>query len=84
VTLSKDDIRRVVLGHYTRPAGDPLAGRRIVVAAYVVPHPGGLLLFDSGFGAGSDPELDRYYRTVRRPLRDGLHEVGVWSPTTSA
>jgi N-acyl homoserine lactone hydrolase len=77
VTLSRDGIRRVLLGHYTRPAGDALAGRRIVVAAYVVPHPDGLLLFDSGFGAGSDPELDRWYRTVRRPLRDGLNELGV-------
>jgi hypothetical protein len=27
VTLSRDDIRRLPLGHYTRPAGDPLAGR---------------------------------------------------------
>jgi N-acyl homoserine lactone hydrolase len=77
VTLSKDDIRRVPLGHYTRPAGDPLAGRRIVVGAYLVPHPDGLLLFDSGFGEGEDPELDRYYRTVRRPLRDGLRGAGV-------
>jgi N-acyl homoserine lactone hydrolase len=77
VTLSKDDIRRVPLGHYTRPAGDPLAGRRIVVGAYLVPHPDGLLLFDSGFGEGEDPELDRYYRTVRRPLRDGLGGLGV-------
>jgi N-acyl homoserine lactone hydrolase len=51
--LSKDDIRRVLLGHYTRPAGDPLAGRRIVVGAYLVPHPDGLLLFDSGFGAAA-------------------------------
>jgi N-acyl homoserine lactone hydrolase len=77
VTLSKDDIRRVLLGHYTRPAGDPLAGRRIVVGAYLVPHPDGLLLFDSGFGEDADPELDRYYRTVRRPLRDGLRGLGV-------
>jgi N-acyl homoserine lactone hydrolase len=77
VTLSRDDIRRVVLGHYTRPAGDPLAGRRIAVAAYMVPHPDGLLLFDSGFGEGPDPELDRWYRTVRRPLRDGLRGLGV-------
>jgi N-acyl homoserine lactone hydrolase len=77
VTLSRDDIRRVPLGHYTRPAGDPLAGRRIVVGAYLVPQPDGLLLFDSGFGEGEDPELDRYYRTVRRPLRDGLRGAGV-------
>ena len=77
MTLSEDDIRRVPLGHYTRPAGGPLAGGRIVVGAYLVPHPDGLLLFDSGFGAGSDPELDDYYRTVRRPLRGGLGALGV-------
>ncbi len=26
MTLSRDDIRRVLLAHHTRPAGDPLAG----------------------------------------------------------
>ena len=77
MTPSMHDIRRVPLGHYTRPADDPLAGRRIVVGAYLVPHPDGLLLFDSGFGEVPDPESDRYYRTVRRPLRDGLGEHGV-------
>jgi N-acyl homoserine lactone hydrolase len=76
VTLSKDDIRRVPLGHYTRPAGDPLAGRRIVVGAYLVPLPDGLLLFDTGIGEG-EPEFDRHYRIVRRRLRDGLRGLGV-------
>jgi N-acyl homoserine lactone hydrolase len=75
VTLSRDDIRRLPLGHYTRPAGDPLAGRRIVVDAYLIRHPGGLLLFDTGIGEGA-PEFDRHYRVVRRPLRDGLAALG--------
>jgi N-acyl homoserine lactone hydrolase len=77
MTPSMHDIRRVPLGHYTRPADDPLAGRRIVVGAYLVPLPDGVLLFDSGFGDGEDPELDRHYRTVRRSLRDGLRALGV-------
>jgi N-acyl homoserine lactone hydrolase len=77
VTLSVHDIRWLPLGHYTRPVDDPLAGRRIVVGAYLVPHPDGLLLFDSGFGEVEDPESDRYFRTVRRPLRDGLGALGV-------
>jgi N-acyl homoserine lactone hydrolase len=78
MAISKDDIRRVPLGHYTRPAGNPLAGQRIVVGAYLVPHPGGLLLFDSGIGQG-DPEFDRHYRVVRRPLSEALaaHRVGL-------
>jgi len=54
VTLSRDDIRRVLLAHYTRPAGDPLAGRRIVVGAYLVPHPDGLLLLGQAFEFASD------------------------------
>ena len=54
MTLSRDDIRRVLLGHYTRPAGDPLAGRRIVVGAYLVPHPDGLLLLGQAFEFASD------------------------------
>jgi N-acyl homoserine lactone hydrolase len=73
---SKDNIRRVPLGHYTRPAGDPLAGQRIVVAAFLVPHPGGPLLFDTGIGQG-EPEFDRHYRVVRRPVPEGLAEHGV-------
>jgi glyoxylase-like metal-dependent hydrolase (beta-lactamase superfamily II) len=76
VAISKDDIRRVPLGHYTRPAGDPLAGQRIVVSAFLVPHPGGTVLFDTGIGEG-EPEFDRHYRVVRRVLREGLTALGV-------
>jgi N-acyl homoserine lactone hydrolase len=76
VAISKDDIRRVPLGHYTRPTGDPLAGQRIVVSAFLVPHPGGTVLFDTGIGEG-EPEFDRHYRVVRRELREGLAALGV-------
>jgi hypothetical protein len=80
VTLSKDDIRRVLLGHYTRPAGDPLAGRRIVVGAYLVPHPDGLLLFDSGFGKDADPELPGRPLFVQRAELAAALEPGYTVP----
>jgi N-acyl homoserine lactone hydrolase len=56
---------------------DPeLAGRQGVVMSYVVKHPGGVLVFDTGFGFGN-AELDEMYRPVTRPIVDALREIGV-------
>ncbi|MEU7024299.1 N-acyl homoserine lactonase family protein [Streptomyces sp. NPDC046203] len=64
------------LGHFTRPAaewGGPY-DRREPVLAYLVRHPGGTVLFDTGMGEGS-PGTDAHYRPVRRPLTVGPAEV---------
>ena len=56
---------------------DPgLAGREGVVMGYVVRHPGGVLLFDTGFGFG-DPELDAAYHPNPRRIHDALRDVEV-------
>ncbi|MGX2997934.1 N-acyl homoserine lactonase family protein [Streptomyces sp. JNUCC 64] len=71
-------IRRLDLGHFTRPAGETGTGqaRAEAVLAYLVRHPGGLLLFDSGVGEGS-PEADAHYRIRRRSLDGALRAAGV-------
>ena len=58
---------------FTDPA---LADRRGVVMGYVVRHPDGVLLFDTGFGFG-DAELDEMYAPVGRPILEILREAGV-------
>ncbi|MER7597638.1 MBL fold metallo-hydrolase [Streptomyces hydrogenans] len=69
-------VHRLDLGGFTRPAqewGGPHA--RVEHAfAYLVRHPGGTLLFDTGMGEGS-PETDAHYRIVRRPLAVAPGEV---------
>lgn len=41
---------------------------------YLVDHPGGLVLVDTGIGA--DPEVDAHYRPIRRSLPDALADAG--------
>lgn len=67
-------ITRLPLGHFTAPPEDHRAGKRIVVEGYLVRHPDGTLLFDTGFG--SDPDADARYRPFIRPIADVLAEAG--------
>jgi N-acyl homoserine lactone hydrolase len=53
-----------------------LAGRRGVVMGYAVRHPGGIFLFDTGFGFG-DEKLDRTYQPERRPIAEVLYDAGI-------
>ena len=62
------------LGHCTAPPDHPSAGRTIVVEAYAVRHPRGLVLFDTGFA--EDPELGSHFRIDRQPLSQGLASLG--------
>ena len=70
-----DRIVRLHLAHFIAPPPHPRAGRRIVVGAYVVPHPDGLLLFDTGLGL-ADEETERMVPAVRHSLPDVLAEGG--------
>ena len=74
--ISASDIHRLVLGHFTRPSTEALAGHQIVVAVYVVPHGDQVLIFDTGLGEG-DRELEEHYRIVRRPFLPALAELGL-------
>ncbi|MBV2156371.1 N-acyl homoserine lactonase family protein [Kitasatospora sp. SUK 42] len=71
-------IRRLDLGYFVRPASEVGGPEPRVepVLAYLVRGPEGLLLFDTGIGAGS-PETEAHYRPVRRPLPEALAAAGV-------
>jgi glyoxylase-like metal-dependent hydrolase (beta-lactamase superfamily II) len=76
--LSMEDVRRLHLGHFTVPEGvdDSRVGQKIVVCAYLIRHPEGFLLFDTGIGEGH-PRAEVTYRPVRRPLDEALRSAGV-------
>jgi N-acyl homoserine lactone hydrolase len=71
-------IQRLLLGHLTVPEGldDQREGQKIVVCAYVLRHPEGIVLFDTGIGEGH-AEAEERYHPVRRPLRVALGTVGL-------
>ncbi len=64
------------LADVTLPEGHPLAGDRCSVFAYLVRHPDGPVLVDTGVGGGHEG-IDRLYRPVRKPLADTLDEAGL-------
>jgi N-acyl homoserine lactone hydrolase len=74
------DIVRLRLGylhlqpHEVRDADAP-GSRLWMVCAYLIRHPRGVLLWDTGIG--SDPEVDELLAPVRWPVEDRLREVGV-------
>jgi N-acyl homoserine lactone hydrolase len=72
-----DGIRRVLFGHFTMPDdGDPRAGEKVVVCGYLIHHPDGLVLLDTGIAEGHQ-EVEETYHPVRRPLDDALATAGV-------
>jgi N-acyl homoserine lactone hydrolase len=72
------DIVRLDLGYFTMPdrPGDPLSGQAISVCAYLIRHPRGLFLFDSGF-AKADAETEAHYHPVPWPVVAQLKRLGV-------
>lgn len=77
-------VRRVDFGYFVRPAEETGTGHPRVepCLGYVVDHPGGMLLFDTGMGA--HPEVDAHYRPHRAGLREALAAVGVRTCDLSA
>ena len=63
------------LGTFQFPEAE-LAGRQGVVMGYAVRYPGGIFLFDTGFGFGNQ-ELDETYHPVRRPVGEVLYDAGI-------
>ena len=74
--MSNPAVHRVDLGYFVRPGEETDAGvpRVEPCFGYLVDHPDGLLLVDTGMG--SDPDVDRHYRPVRRPLGDAVGALG--------
>jgi N-acyl homoserine lactone hydrolase len=69
-------VRRVDFGYFVRPPAEAGTGGPRVdpLLGYVVEHPQGTLLFDTGMGA--DPEADLHYRPRRIELEPALAAVG--------
>ena len=75
--MLSSDVRRVLLGTFVRPAEETGTGgpRVEAVYGYLVRHPRGLLLLDTGMGRGG-PETERWYRPQRVALPDALATAG--------
>lgn len=75
-------IERLMLGHYTVPArlaervGTELVGKQVVVTGFLIRHPQGPFVFDTGFGPASDGTV-REHQVVRRDVVAALAERGV-------
>jgi glyoxylase-like metal-dependent hydrolase (beta-lactamase superfamily II) len=76
--LTTAAVRRVDFGYFVRPSSETETGHPQVcpVLGYVVDHPDGLLLFDTGLGQAGD-ETDAHYRPRRRPFVEALITAGV-------
>ena len=70
------DIRRVDFGYFIRPAAETGTGadRAEPCLGYLIDHPDGLLLIDTGMGA--HPDVDARYRPQRVPLPGALRAAG--------
>ncbi len=64
-------IRPLEVGHYTMPEDGSLPGQKIVVLAYLIQHPDGPVLFDTGIGEGHE-EAERRYHPIRRRSLEAL------------
>lgn len=64
------------MGEFTFAPEDPYPGQTGVVVAYAVRHPGGVFLFDTGFGL-DNTELNDYYKVRGRVVTEVLAEAGV-------
>jgi N-acyl homoserine lactone hydrolase len=72
-----DDVRRITLGTFVRPAGETGGEPRVEgVYGYLVRHEHGFVLLDTGIGAG-DEETEAWYRPQRVPLQQALGAAGV-------
>jgi N-acyl homoserine lactone hydrolase len=69
-------VQRVDFGYFVRPASETGTGGPRVepCLGYLVSHPQGVLLFDTGMG--SDPQADAHYRPRRIGLPEALAVVG--------
>lgn len=68
-------MRRVDFGYFVRPPEETGTGAPRVepCLGYLIVHPDGVLLFDTGMG--EDPWVDGHYRPRRRPLAEALMRV---------
>jgi N-acyl homoserine lactone hydrolase len=70
------EVHRVDFGYFLRPADETDAGvpRIEPCFGYLINHTDGLLLVDTGMG--TDPDVDRHYRPVRKQLGAAVGALG--------
>ena len=73
--LRASDVIRLHMGHFTAPAHLSFAGAAVVVSAFLIRHPRGPILLDTGIGVGL-PEVEELYRPVRTRLDAVLGDAG--------
>jgi N-acyl homoserine lactone hydrolase len=75
--MSPISVRRLDFGYFVRPGEETATGKPRVepCLGYVIEHPDGTFLFDTGWG--SDPEVDAHYRPHPIGLHDALAAVGL-------
>jgi N-acyl homoserine lactone hydrolase len=73
-----DDVRRLDLGTFVRPADETGTGQPRVEAVhgYAIPHDAGLIVVDTGIGEADD-ETEAWYRPRRVSVDDALQEHGL-------
>ena len=69
-------MRRVDFGYFVRPGAETVSGAPHVepCLGYLIEHPDGLLLMDTGMG--DDPWVDGHYRPRRVPLEAAVRAAG--------
>lgn len=70
-------VHQLDYGYFVRPAEETGTGSPRVepCLGYLVRHPDGLLLFDTGMA--SDPDVEQWYRPRRTAVADALAELGI-------
>jgi N-acyl homoserine lactone hydrolase len=82
--IELEDIRPVLLGNYTMPQDSRFPGEKVVVRAYLIRHPEGLVLFDTGIATGHEEAERTYAPIVRRVLPEALASVSISLDDVSA
>lgn len=75
--MASISVHRLDYGYFVRPAAETGTGSPRVepCLGYLVRHPDGLLLFDTGMA--TDDEVEQWYRPRRTDVADALAELGV-------
>jgi N-acyl homoserine lactone hydrolase len=74
--VASSRIQPIHTGHYTMPDDGPFANERIVVTAFVIEHPKGVFLFDTGFSPEPKKLVDRFRPVYMRPIDEALRAAG--------
>jgi N-acyl homoserine lactone hydrolase len=70
------DITRIHYGYITSPTGYPDAGQPLPVSGFLIRHPEGPFLFDTGLSPFEDDVRERYHPRIREPL-EAVQATGV-------